>query len=240
MATLHVPVHTFALPFVCLHVFFCWCRAYPEIHGGSNDTMVSVGGNLTLECNLTEPVGEDYRVLWIKLNASRFSIGGCEMGGDPGNVCHKYSNFTHDSRIDLVQMERRYFQLLISNITISDAGTYEFWIENNDKPPSQNRLLGIQVSVILQTTETMLDYFPTTSLLTTKFSPKSSPLVHKSTPNRSSPTSQSSLKESTQSTKSSIQALPLTSSDLPATESDITETSKSNILPEKADSTKGN
>ena len=123
MGKMHVFVHTFALSFMCLHVLCC--LAYPELQSGLNDMTLTVGETLTLEYTFLEYVGEEYIVWWTK---AELHIGACNMDRDTGSKCYKFSNFSHDSRIIVVQMERRYFQLLIYNTTISDAGIYEFRI----------------------------------------------------------------------------------------------------------------
>ena len=147
MEGVYFPVSGAVIFCICL-VINDHCMAYPALQTGCDDTIIKIAGErLTLESISSElPVGEGYSVLWRR---AKFYVGRCHINGDPGRECYKFKEFRNDSRISLVQREGKTFQLLISNITIYDAGFYECGREhvvgNNSNFHS---LYSVQVAVV--------------------------------------------------------------------------------------------
>ena len=157
MEGVYFPVSAAVIFGICLHLVINGpCMAYPELQTGSNDTIIIAGERLTLQCIFSElPVGKD-SVLWTWWRRSRTMsyVGRCDMNGHPGRECDKFQEFRNDSRISLIHRERQMFQLMISNITIYDAGFYECGREGGNISGFHS-LHSIQVTVVpLQETYT--------------------------------------------------------------------------------------
>ena len=119
-----VTLPNIALSFVCLHALnmcCCTCNAYPHYELVTANTTVAVGETLTLEYRFSERLNDGYRVFWKKAG---YYIGSCDMDHDQGNECSTFE-FSGNSRFNLTSKDQQVFQLMISNIEVSDAGLYE-------------------------------------------------------------------------------------------------------------------
>ena len=105
----HTPSTAFLLFLIYLQPLSGCCHKEDEI-------TVAVGQDLTLTCYSYYP---DDGIVW-KFNASQ-TIGISQADGD----YLKSQRFYNDSRFTLVMRERHIFQLVISNISLSDSGLYE-------------------------------------------------------------------------------------------------------------------
>ena len=109
----------------------CQTLPYTVLVSGSNDTTVTVGENLTLTCNVSDPVSHD--MIWT-VNTT-VQIGHCRNGG----VCHSFDN----SKFCLEHQDQQVFTLGIINVTVSDAGLYRFGLG----APYYLNLYAVQVHV---------------------------------------------------------------------------------------------
>ena len=147
MEGVHFPVSAASIFGICLHLVINGpCMAYQELQTGTDDTMIIVAGErLALECIFSElPVEEGYIVFWRR---AKFFVGACDVNKDPGQECYKYDVFHNDSRISLVQREGKTFHLLLTNITIYDAGFYECELATENSS-FRHSLYSVQVAVV--------------------------------------------------------------------------------------------
>ena len=206
---------------ICLQAFLCcniiYCGAFPQFQSGSDDTTVVVGDPLALTCTFSEPFEENQFVFWKREKAV---IGVCQGG----SICYKVGYpWASDSRTNLYSQKRQWFMLMISNVTISDAGSYECGLSGNDNYYQTANLMGVSV-VPLQvvsgrqlestpkTSQLTITYFPTPSQSTATSPPKGSKLATKLSP-KTSPltvTGKSSLTTFPSTTRSSALGSTLT------------------------------
>ena len=81
---------------------------------------------MTLQCTFSEPLGNDYRLLWKN---EKYFIGGCQIGN-----CYKGTNSRYDTRITLTSSEQQWVRLTILNVEKSDEGTYECGVDAVGNP----------------------------------------------------------------------------------------------------------
>ena len=243
---LHASTPTLAL-LICLHAFCCCFSASLQFQSESTDMTLVVGETMTLTCNFSEPIVEDEYIIWKRGS----DIGACY--GSRVILCYKVGDVsTHDSRIKFYSRERQWFKLIISNVTISDAGSYECeWYFKDDS--NNTRLQTIEtMEVLVLPLQVVFEGSPKS---TTKTSPITSPhhrpsntTSHpaiKSSPERSVLTTRSSAKKLALPTKSSssIKMSPLTTEERKptpqSTQSITVRTSNSNILSDQTDSKQG-
>ena len=127
------------------HMLVC-CQTRTYTVFGSNDATVLVGENLTLTCNFSEAV--DANMIWALVTQQRDYIGRCKRN----DTCIKFLAFKSDSRFTMVQNGGQIFQLIISDLNITDSGRYECGLE----APLYRPLHAIHVKVTASPILTMM------------------------------------------------------------------------------------
>ena len=262
MERLHVTLRGIALSLMCLHVLTCGCNAYSQLELVTANTTAAVGETMTLECRFSERIGIDggYSVHFKKATVV---IGACSNNDrDPGDECFQYES-SRDSRFTLAMRHQQEFNLTISDISISDAGSYQcnLFFQNNSESSTHSSNV-LQVLVVPLKTTGLPESFghtptPTTTpsskgtTLRTTFSTTGSTLTSKSslipttkTSTKISPgTTRGSSKQSILATNSS--RIYLTTKDHKTeqtpqvTHSNFLRTSTSHFPPDKTDTTQG-
>ena len=122
---------------VCFPIFSGLCHAQPILMFGSHNATVEVEETLTLTCNFSEPIGDDYYVHWKHGHVPLFRCGNISC-----------NSFTKDSSITL-DKEGLSYQLRITNITCADGGFYECGYEEVTELLKYYRLHAVGVQVFL-------------------------------------------------------------------------------------------
>ena len=88
------------------------------------EVITALGETLTLTCNFSESIQEEYSISWRN---ETHLLGSCAKKSKPN--CYKYPRID-DSRINLGHWKLQSFQLQINNSLVRDSGKYQCLLQD--------------------------------------------------------------------------------------------------------------